>query len=583
MMEAKSIIRIENEQVSLKEQFYKNNRFNFIMSLLSVILFGSCNIFTAYLFKNLADTAVYGTVSDLKRLIIISGLFILAYSCIALIRRFFLNKFINTAMVQYKNAIFNSLLYRKYNAFDSNIIGKYLSAMTNDIVSIENNYLLGTVNILYQLILFVLGLASMFYLNYRLTICILLSCLIPLLVTKMFGNKLQVLEKNVSNKNASFVSIVKELFSGLAVVKSFQAEDEISSIFGSYNIKTEDTKMEYRKLDNLINLSMFSSTFVITVVVCGAGAYLSIIGKETLGTIIAFVQLLDYVVNPVGQIGGLVAKRSAAESLINKMNDLCTDVEEDEDNCLRVKEINRNISFNNVTFSYDGNNNAIKNFTYTFEKGKSYAIVGLSGSGKSTILKLILGYYTDYDGIIEIDDHEVRNICSKDLVRLISYIQQDVFIFNDSILNNMTLFKDYNSKEINEAINKSGLKDLVNEKSVEYICGEEGMLISGGESQRISLARAILSGHSLFLADEATASLDNISDSEIQRSILEISDATKIVVTHRLNKEVLVDYDCILVMNNGELVELGKFEDLYNKKGMFYSIYNIEKAVDDKK
>ncbi len=398
-----------------------------------------------------------------------------------MIKRKYLNEFVCKAVNQYNNGIFSNIMYsNKIKHFEESISSHFISVLTNDIASIENNYLLGTINIIYQIVLFILGLLSMIYLNYKLTLCVLICCIIPILVNKIFEGRLVNSEKEVSKKNSNFVSVSKDLLTGLPVIKSFQSEKEMNELFISYNNDTEITKNNYRRLNNLINISMFSSTFIISVVLSGVGVYLTIKGSATLGTITAFIQLLDYVVNPAGQIGNLIARRSAAKILIEKNEWLLSD--ENIEN-KTVNQFDSGIFFNNVTFSYDNKKNQLDNFNYKFIKNKSYTVVGLSGSGKTTIVKLLLKNFEGYIGDIYLDNTNIKDLEDQSIYNIISYIQQNVFVFNDSIINNITLYRDYDKLLIDKIIDEVGLRYLINEKGYNYLCGEGGNNLSGGKNR----------------------------------------------------------------------------------------------------
>lgn len=214
------------------------------------------------------------------------------------------------------------------------------------------------------------------------------------------------------------------------------------------------------------------------------------------------------------------------------------------------------------------------------EKGKKYAFVGMSGSGKSTILKLLLKQYEDFKGSILIDNINFSEINRSDIYDLISIIHQNVFLFDNTVENNITLFTDYPKVEINSAIKLSGLNDLIENlsKGVESLVGENGNLISGGEKQRISIARALIRKTPILILDEAMASLDNETAYSIENTVLNMENITAIVVMHRLTENLLKKYDKIFTLKNGQIIEEGTFEELINLNGYFYNLFSIGKV-----
>lgn len=219
----------------------------------------------------------------------------------------------------------------------------------------------------------------------------------------------------------------------------------------------------------------------------------------------------------------------------------------------------------------------LDNINFTFEKGKKYALVGKSGSGKSTLLKLISGYYDDYEGSLKFDYSEIYDIERNSLYSEISLIHQNTFLIDDTIKNNITLFEDYSLSEYENAILKSNLSEVIESlpNKSETKIGEDGILLSGGQKQRISIARAIIKGSNILLLDESTSSLDSQTAFEIENELLSMDNITIIYSTHKYNKETFKKFDCILVLNNGKLVETGTFDDLINSKKHFYSLYQL--------
>lgn len=305
-----------------------------------------------------------------------------------------------------------------------------------------------------------------------------------------------------------------------------------------------------------------------------SGVYFAIKGEITVGVVVAFVQLLNYVLTPISQMGPLIANRQAAYTLIEKMNKIVY-VEDKEENCDILESFNNEIVYNNVSFGYESGVKNIHNVSLKFEKNKSYAIVGASGSGKSTLISFLLGYHDNYEGSITIDGRELNNISKDNLFDFVSVIQQNVFVFDTSIQENITLFKEFDSEKITKAEEHAGLTQLIEAKGLDYKCGENGVNLSGGEKQRISIARSLIRDSSILLMDEATAALDNKTSYIVEESILGIDNLTKIIITHKMNKDMLMKYDEIIVMNNGTVEEVGTFEQLMENKEYFYSLYTV--------
>ena len=213
--------------------------------------------------------------------------------------------------------------------------------------------------------------------------------------------------------------------------------------------------------------------------------------------------------------------------------------------------------------------------SHRFEKNKSYAIVGTSGSGKTTLINLLLGKYNDYSGSIHYNNIDLKEISIDSLFEISSFVEQNVFVFDDSIINNITMYSSVDEELLNDAIKKSGLAKLIDEKGKDYRCGENGCNLSGGEKQRISIARALVKKSQLLLLDEATSALDNETSSSITNNLLAIDNTTKIMITHRLDEDILNKFDEIIVIKNGNIVEYGTYKELMDNNGTFKSLVEL--------
>ncbi len=233
------------------------------------------------------------------------------------------------------------------------------------------------------------------------------------------------------------------------------------------------------------------------------------------------------------------------------------------------------ITLDHVTFGYEPDKPVLSDISLTLEPGKKYALVGGSGSGKSTLLNLLMGGYDGYSGSIAIDGKELRKVDPDSLYDLMSLIGQSVFLFDDTIRGNVTMFRDFPDQLVEKAIKQSGLSELLAQRGEDYRCGENGAGLSGGERQRVSIARCLLRGTPVLLLDEATAALDNQTAFAVTDAILHLDGLTRLVVTHRLDETLMAQYDEILVLRNGRIQERGGFRQLMERKGYFYSLYTL--------
>lgn len=373
------------------------------------------------------------------------------------------------------------------------------------------------------------------------------------------------------------MEIIKDILSGFTVIKSFRCEKEIQKRFAKDNESIEAAKYERRYAEEKVNLLSTAASVIMRLGVFIIGAWMAVSGTGvTPGVVLVFLQLVNFVIYPIERIPTILANRKAAIAIMDKLADTLSEENEERGGMLCCT-MEKQIRVNDVTFHYDEGKNILQGICVQFEAGKKYAIVGGTGSGKSTLLNLLMHTYDNYEGSIQYDGVELNEISSESLFQVVSLVQQNVFVFNDTIYNNVTLYKQFPEQEVQEAIQQAGLTELIHSHGKDYVCGENGNALSGGEKQRISIARALLRKTSVLLMDEATAALDEITANEIMTSILSMKNMTCIVVTHRLDENILKQYDKIVVLHNGKVEEYDTFEKLLEKKGYFHSLYTISR------
>ncbi len=557
-------------------QFYKGNKAYFVIALCETLLGAVASLLVSWLIQQLIDLiGGYDTGFTLSELTIITLLLIVGVAAANLISYHSKPAFVTRGISQYKEYVFHELTNKNISAFSGENTSTYISALTNDIQTIEQGYLWNTFSMLDSLLTFMGAIALMIWYSPLLTLIATLLSLLPLVASILTGNKVALEEKKVSDSNEAYTSTLRDCLGGFSVIKSFQAEAQMIAIFRD-NVKML-AKAQCNRHKMRILVQMFGSVAGISAQlgVFLFGAYLAMSGTSvTAGTTMIFVQLMNYVLSPIGTIPTCLAERKAAKTLVEKLADaLSTNVREEKETEYIKPE--HGIAIKDLSFGYTLEKQVLQNIDYTFELGKKYAIVGASGSGKSTLLNLLMASYQNYDGTICFDDMELRQMDTGNLYKIESIIQQNVFVFNATIRDNITMFREFPEHRINEAIKLSGLSALIEEKGADYLCGENGCGLSGGEKQRISIARSLLKKSQVLLVDEATAALDAETAYQVSNAILGLEGITSIVVTHSLEEGLLRQYDGILTLKNGSIVEAGTFDELIAEKGYFYSLFTI--------
>lgn len=304
------------------------------------------------------------------------------------------------------------------------------------------------------------------------------------------------------------------------------------------------------------------------------GAYFVLTGRGlTAGGVILFVNLMNFMIEPVTTLPALLAGRRAALGLMDQLADALAQHGTAAGQA-ELAPLTEGIRMEHVSFSYESGREVLHDVSTTFEAGKAYAVVGGSGSGKSTLLNLLMAA-GDYQGSIRLDGTELRDVLPESLYAVMSVIQQNVFVFNASIRDNVTMFRAFPQDALDDAIAHAHLTGLLAERGEAYRCGENGVGLSGGEKQRISIARTLLKKSSVLLADEATAALDAKTAHAVTSDLLDLNGMTRIIVTHNLEASALRRFDRILVMKDGRIEETGTFDELMAGKGYFYALFTV--------
>lgn len=565
----------------LPKYIYKNNKRMYILAVIFSMVSCFLSIGLAIILQQYIDKGIGGGFQDLYRLIIISLIFIGINILVNFMEIITMNKFTKKAVQNLKRVLLDKIFTLRIKDFNRERTGTYISMLTNDLTIIEQDYIRGGITIISQGAMIIVGILVMFYINWKLAICVLVSCVLPLIVSAVFNKKLQVAQDKVSLSNSKSTSFIKDILTGYPVIKSFHIEKEILKLSDKTVGDQERTKQKYQTLLGFVMSLTQNSTVIIVILLFVVGAWLTLKGEMTIGGILAFVQLLNNVTSPINIVVAGVAKKKASVQLLERFDELLK-IETNTGIKTHKTQLEKSIRVENVNFVFKANENKIlENINFVFEKGKSYAIVGLSGSGKTTLLKLLAGYYNWFEGNIYIDDVEIRNIDETSLTQLYSIVQQDIFVFDDTIEENIKLYREWPEEQVNFAIKSAGMGSFIKERGgLATLCGENGMQLSGGEKQRVSIARALLKESPILMMDEATSALDLHTTRDLEASLNDIKDMTRIVITHKIDEELLKEYDCIIMMKDGKISEMGNINELLQRKGEFYSLCQMSNELD---
>lgn len=553
----------------------KNHQKSFYAFMIFNILVPLTNIAFAYSIKGIIDSGMSRNQEALTQAVLVGASVIFIYVGLNFISLRLKNKLVRQIMSRYKNKVFQSILDRDYRDFSKEKSGKFISVLTENMKKIEQDYLHQYFNISKNLSLMIFSLLAMFIGNWFLTLLVIIASIIPMMISGFIGQKSASLQNSAMIADQKYLAKVKDILAGFLVIKSFNVKDAICEDYSHESEKFDEINFIKGKFDVLANVISQLSGMIVFLVAFGGGMYLVFNGHTTIGSVTAIVQLVNFVVMPLNEVGMGISKFREGQATLDafEVKDV-TELQTGE-----TKEyFDDVISFSNIDFSYPNTEEKIFNhLSLKIQKGEKIATVGMSGSGKSTLLNLLLRFYDITSGHISIDNIDLQAISAESLYNLMTIVQQEVYIFDDTLRANITLNQSFTDEEIKQAVQQSGLESYVleNESGLQTLCGENGSNLSGGQKQRLSIARALIRKTPILLLDEATSSLDNQVTTEIENSILDIQDLTALVVTHKLNETIFKKYDRILFMKGGVIVEDGSFGDLMDRRGEFYKLFEL--------
>lgn len=560
----------------LRGQFFYKNIPIFCLAVFAALAAGSLNLILSWIIQQLMDTAAgkSGALS-FRTLLLISAGFVLLCAGLSLLNYASQPRFLERAMRQYKDFAFKKLIGKSISSFRDESAAGYLSALTNDAASIETNYLAQMLAMITKAVTFIGALLLMCRYSLLMTAIAAGLTVLPLIASLLTGNRLQTIESRVSERNGEFTAALSDCLAGFTVVKNFKAEREIFRLFAQSNKALEHEKFTGRRIKMLVGMIGAVTGIFAQLGVFIAGVYLSMKGGSmTPGAVVLFVNLMNFIISPIAELPGLLACRKAALGLVDKLA-AALERSSSREGSETLNKLENGIRLENVSFAYEPGKTVLHGINAEFEAGRAYALVGGSGSGKSTLLNLLMAAETNYSGHILADGIELSDISTESLYGTMAAIQQNVFVFNASIKDNVSMFRDFPKTEMDEAIARAHLGALIRERGEDYLCGENGSELSGGEKQRISIARSLLKKSSVLLADEVTAALDAQTAHRVSSDILDLQGITRIVVTHTLEESLLRRYDKIFVLRGGRIEEAGSFADLMANKGYFYALFTV--------
>lgn len=473
--------------------------------------------------------------------------------------------------------LFEHLENMSFKYFDNNKTGELLSRLTSDLLEISELTFRGPNDVIVCLITMLGSICILLWINLYLGLLITALLLIKTVHTVIINKKMKASFRENRKANSKVTEKLSESLSGIRLIKSFANEEVELNNLMSINKKAMAVRKKSFKLLGYFSSSVNFFTNFTNLSILTVGGLAISYGKINLSDFIAFLLYINLFMKPLLRLTVFTEMYQRGMAGFNRFYEIMQQNPEiiDTDSSMDCKDIKGRLTFKDVSFAYE-ENNIIKNFNLEIAPGETVAFVGTTGAGKTTLVNLILRFYEPQKGKILIDNIDIRKYTQKTLRKQIGLVEQDVFLFSDSIKNNISYAtKNASFQNIKSAATSASIADFIETLPDKYDTqiGERGIKLSGGQKQRIAIARVFLKNPPIVIFDEATSALDNKTEKHIQNALNKLSkNRTTIIIAHRLS--TIERADKIVVIENGAIVEVGTHKDLLKLKGVYFNLYN---------
>lgn len=523
------------------------------------------NVMFAFVLMRITDNLTQGNMDGFKKGLLFAFLVVCVQVLTTVLAMGTKVKYVRGCMVRVKSKSFNSILRMSYHDYNKENLSHYLAYFTNDLNMLESSYIQVTIDMMGQILLIFFTCIAYLYINPLAFAVIVISILLSMIMPILFTGTIQKANDAFVKSNEILLSKTKEYLQGFEVIKGFRLHKIIEDKFMKVVKKREDNYADFSNKMILGNTIVAFISVIIILLIFLVGGFSVIDEKITIGALIALVQLSNNLIAPITEVLYGLNERNSVKNIQKKCIELMNLADYEERDNGEIVDI---IRLNNINFTYEGSEEpALEGINISLEKGKKYALVGKNGCGKSTLARIISGRLKGYTGELKYNNTAVDDISEKNIHNL-SYIGQDIFLFFESVWDNLALFGKYNRNDVEDLVTRMNLSDLVHKDAVP---DKESIPLSGGEKQKIAIARTILDNKSVIICDEMDSALDSTSKNNITQTITSIKEAICLVITHNINYG-LKQYDEIIVMDAGKIVERGSFEELYDRQGIFYEL-----------
>lgn len=561
--------------------FVKPYSWRMVFGLICMIVAAAAYLVVPWLIKNVVDEVLQAKDMMMLNLVVAAILLVFLIRGFATYGQTYTMSYIGQrVIIDIREALFKHLQRLDQAYFDRRKTGVIMSNLTNDVGALQTAIVDNLISFITEGVTLIGSLVSMILLDWKLTLVTLVIVPVVLGIINIFGKRLRLAGHDVQGRIADITSLLQETISGIRVVRSFARESHEVKRFENENQRNFRAVMRATKLTSLLSPMVEFSAAIAVTVILWYGGYSVVTGVISAGSLIAFLIYAINLSNPVkrlSQVYGNIQKAMAAGDRVFAILDTEPTVKE-KPNAKPLPEVTGRVEFDHVSFSYDGEKNAITDLNLDVDPGQIIAIVGPSGAGKTTVANLLPRFYDVTEGALRIDGTDVRDVTFQSLREQIGLVPQDTMLFNATVKDNILYGRlDATDDEVYAAAKAANALEFIDKlpEGMQTMVGERGNSLSGGQRQRIAIARAILKNPKILILDEATSALDTESEKLVQEALERLMKGrTAFVIAHRLS--TIKNADRIVVLKQGRIEEFGTHEQLLNQDGLYRHLYSVQ-------